>query len=147
MNDRVVNLSEKPRAVVELQLAGRSFRIARVVNAARALYGDVLKEASVLIGKTQAVAAKEDEMFAAPESERPRLTREIQAIVEEVEHFAARKNEALMTCIKLILEANGYSFDLQWWQEHGDEMDYQSFIVEALMKDSPTQKKTVEVAV
>lgn len=162
---RIVNLSEKPRVAVDLQLGGKTFRIARVVNAVRAIYGAMLKEAAVLMGKVDDLVSKQNELvglnsadramveivqsgdLSAPVDGIARAKAEISRLTEEIEHFAARKNDQLMACIKLILESNGYAFDRQWWQDNGDEMDFQGFIVEALMKDSPAQKKTAEVAV
>jgi hypothetical protein len=139
MAERVVDLSEKPRAVVTLQLGGRSFRIARVVMGVRRLYGEFIADTGRLLEQTAEVARKEQELAAGGP---PALQAEISARATEIEEAAGRRHGDLMAMVAKLLEENGYEFDRAWWEDHADPTDVIEFIREALNKDSGAEKKT-----
>lgn len=143
----MVDLSEKPRVVVELRLGDETFRITRVVVAVRHLYGEFLKEGGALMEKVGEVKALEDRFGGAQtDEENLRITAEIEAITKEVEHFSEQKIDQLFSCIELLLTRNGYEFDRAWWMDNADDADLQGFIVECVMKDTAGKKKTEEEA-
>lgn len=144
MAERIVDLSDKPRAAVTLQLGGRSFRISRVVNGVRRLYGDFLRETGELLQRTAELAGKQQ---AATAEDADSVARELRAVSEEIEEAARRRHGDLMRMIELLLTRNGYEFDPQWWDENADQADLVAFIVESLNKDAPPgQKKTEGLA-
>lgn len=141
MAERTVNLSDKPRAVVTLQLGGRSFRISRVVTGVRRLYGEFLRETGELLQKAADIARRQE--AAAGTFADGAATADLVAVSEEIEEAARRRHGDLLRMIELILTRNGYEFDPQWWDENADQADLVAFIVESLNKDAPPgQKKT-----
>jgi hypothetical protein len=139
MSERIIDLSEKPRAVVTLALGGHCFRIARVVMGVRRLYGEFIGDTGRLLEKTAEVARKEQELAAGGPAS---LQTEISARATEIEEAAERRHGDLMLMLAKLLEENGYEFDLQWWEDHADPTDVIEFIREALNKDAGPQKKT-----
>lgn len=137
----MIDLSEKPRVAVDLRLGDATFRITRVVVAVRHIYGEFLKEGGALMGKVARVQELEESFSEASGED---ATREIEEISKEIEHYSAQKIDLLLTCIEYLLIRNGYEFDREWWIQNGDEMDYQGFIVECVMKDSAGKKKIQE---
>ena len=59
----------------------------------------------------------------------------------KVDSFVRRKDEAYDRILTLILEANGGTYDKDWWLSHTDEPDIRRFIEACLSKDSPQVKK------
>lgn len=143
MAERFVDLSDKPRAAVTLQLGGRSFRIARVVTGVRRLYGEFLRETGRLLEQTADIAKLSEALDAATEeAEQKRLGAEIAAASAPIEDSVERRSADIMRILRLILEKNGYEFDPEWWDENADQADIVAFIAESLNKDDPGQKKT-----
>jgi len=140
--ERLIDLNGLPRASVTIEIGGKSFQISRVVTGVRQLYGRFLTEAGAMMENVADLNEKIQAGKISPEGLRE-ADAEIEQRTAEVERFAAEKLDVLLRCIELLLVKNGYEFDREWWIENGDEMDYQSLIVEALGKDStPGQKKT-----
>lgn len=127
MSDRRIDLDGKPRAVVELQLGGRTFRISRVVTGVRRLYGELLKEAGEALEKVAALGGTEGA--------------ELERVAAEIEDLAVRKERTLAQILELLLTRNGYEYDGAWWEANADESDIKWFIVEALNKDAPADEK------
>ncbi len=147
MRDRIVNLSSKPRAVVTLQLGEISFRIARVVIAARKLYGDYLRRSGELLQAVARISELEAKReAAATDEERKQLGDEAAELARQVEESAGDQFDRLIAVLEAILEGNGYKLDREWWMQHADQADLEGFIVEALNKDLPPGQKKTEAA-
>lgn len=117
------DLNGREKSVKALvKISDKSFEIDRVVIAARVLYsnllckmGNYLKEASQCNDKT-------------PE--------EIEVLTKKIETFQQEKMETYNEVIRLLLEKNGYLFDLIWWEKNTDELDIRAFIETCMIKDS-----------
>ena len=140
--DRMVDLNEKSRASVTIELGGKSFKIERVVTGVRQLYGRHVTTAGQLLVKVGQLNERIQAVKSATAEEQKKAEDAVEENTAEVEKFASEKLDILLRCIELLLVKNGYEFDRQWWIENGDDKDYQDFIVEAFKKDSAGQKKT-----
>ncbi len=147
MKSRIVDLDDKPRASVTIEIGGKAFKISRVVTGVRQLYGRFLTDAGDMMQKAAEVNERIQGMPKWTPEELDKATGEIEERTAEIEAFAAEKVDVLLRCIELLLTKNGHEFDRTWWIDNGDETDYQSLIVEAIQKDSvPGQKKTAGAA-
>ena len=124
--ERYYDLSGREKCVTAVIAVGdQTFRISRVVIAARVLYSNHIKEMGDLLQKLSGLSEKDSGSEKA------------KRLSEEADAFAARKLDTYSSIIRLLLEKNGYSYDRIWWEENTDEMDMRTFIESCLMKDSP----------
>ena len=142
MAERVVNLDNIPRPAITLEIAGRQFRIRRVVTGVRQLWAAFVKETAGYLERVdeydKAVKALQADSGASSLEEIRRRTEEISRRVDE---FAQGKLDRLLGMIELLLIKNGYEFERQWWIEEAEEEDYRDFILAAITKDSEGAKK------
>jgi len=139
---RRVNLNEKVRTILEIEISDRTFRISRVVTGVRQLYAGILTDAGTYMQRVGELQGKLDELGDAKDSEEfIRIERQLEVLTEEVNEFAERKQAELMRCVELLMSKNGYEYDRDWWTENTDETDIKAFIVECLNKDVPSGSK------
>ena len=132
---RRVNLNEKVRTVLDLEVADRTFRIVRVVTGVRQLYGELLSDSGRYLGRVAELQAAFEEVQSAGEEEQEKLAEQMEKLTREVDEFSVRKMDLIMRCLELLLEKNGYEFSREWWIDNTDEQDMRAFIIEALNKD------------
>jgi hypothetical protein len=120
-------IDDRDRPEVELSISGESFRIRRVVNAVRRIYGQYMERAGKEIERLGDLQSRL-ETGAATDQDVADATERVSEVVEQ-------RDEAINECIRLILEKNGYEYDQQWWEENSDQYDRQHFVVAALNKD------------
>lgn len=134
MGERVLNLSERPRETVVIKVGGKDFRIRTVVNAVWLHYMAVDKEQKEWMQRAKELAASGTSADLV----------EAQGMLEQAADFGRRRLDLLLRCVELLLTANGYDFDRQWWIEHTEMLDLLAFIEGSVNKDTAGQKKTDE---
>lgn len=126
----MINLDEKERPILDIQVAGKNFKIKRVVSGVFQRYGDFAKSSGEALKRISDLQTRLDDGKDFEEVQEEYT--ELQTVSEEV----AQLREKMETeCIGLILEKNGYELDWDWWLENTDTTDRQGFIVECLNKD------------
>lgn len=123
----MIVIDDKDRPEVELSISGATYRVRRVVNAVRRIYGQYLERAGKEIENLGALQRRLDDGKATQE--------DVAAATDRVTEVVLEREEAVMQCIQLILEKNGYEYDRDWWDENTDQYDRQHFVVSALNKD------------
>lgn len=124
--ERYYDLNGREKCITAVITIGKeTFRISRVVIAARVLYSNHIKEMGELLQRLSRLESKNAD------------TEEARRLTAEAEEFAKRKLELYGKIIRLLLEKNGYTYDAEWWKENTDELDMRSFIEKCLMKDAP----------
>lgn len=146
MNETFVSLNNAARPVVTIEVGDRRFTIRRVVTGVRQLWGAFVAEYMSYIERVHEYDREVEKLKTSGQAdaldEIRRLTEEIEIAVDG---FAARKIDAQLRIIELLLTKNGYEFERQWWIENAEEGDYKDFITTAIEKDMPSvKKKTVE---
>lgn len=126
-------IDDRDRPEVELSISGEVFRIRRVVNAVRRIYGQYMEKAGKEI-ETLGELHRRLESGDAAADDVEAATARVNAVVQE-------RDQAVNECIRLILEKNGYEYDPQWWDENADQFDRQHFVVSALNKDVQKSSK------
>lgn len=123
--ERYYDLNGREKCITAVITIGEeTFRISRVVIAARVLYSNHIKEMGDLLQRLSKLETRDAD------------TEEARRLTAEAEEFARRKLELYGKIIRLILEKNGYTYDAEWWKENTDELDMRSFIEKCLMKDA-----------
>ena len=123
--ERYFDISGREKCITAvLEIGGQTFRISRVVIAARVLYSNHIKEMGELLKRLSAAEDKSG-------------SKDTKKLSEEAEEFARNRLSLYERIIRLLLEKNGYSYDRAWWEENTDELDMRTFIEKCLMKDAP----------
>jgi len=136
MSERTINLDNRPRIAVTLQLAGESFTIRRIVTGAQQLWSVFVRESAEYLEKIDAYQKAISGKISAKEIEQ-----RTEEITREVDAFAESKLDRLLGILELLLVKNGYSFERQWWIDNAGEEDYREFIISAMLKDQEGIKK------
>lgn len=124
MKERVFDLNGRDGCVTAtVKVADRTFKINRVVTAARVLYSNHLKEMGELLRRT-------GELGEDPDQDK---VRELQ---EDVDEFQGRREKVYGSILTLLLTKNGYSYEKEWWENETDDLDVRAFIEACLSKDS-----------
>ncbi len=124
--ERYYDLNGREKCITAVITIGEeTFRISRVVIAARVLYSNHIKEMGDLLQRLSKLETRDAD------------TEEARRLTAEADEFARRKLELYGKIIRLLLEKNGYTYDAEWWKENTDELDMRSFIEKCLMKDTP----------
>ena len=131
MKERYYDLNGREDCVTAIiELSGKTFRISRVVIAARVLYSNHLTEMADMLKR-----------ISSYDEEKDSDGKEADSLMAEAEEFGKRKMETYDRILTLLLEKNGYGYDKTWWDENTDELDRMTFIERSMMKDSDGKKK------
>ncbi len=114
-------------------VADRTFRISRVVIAARVMYSNMIIRMGEMLRKLSAYDREADTDGT-----------EGMHLEEEATRFAKDRMETIERVLRLLLEKNGEKWDKAWWDENTDEADRRAFIERCLMKDSGNVDKKKE---
>ncbi len=121
MKEKLVDLnSRKDSTTAVVTLGDKTFRISRVVIAARVLYSNYLITIRDFFDGYSKVKNEEDE----------------RRLMESYSSIAEKTNDRLLEIIELILVKNGYSFDKAWWEDNADIVDLRGFIDACISKDA-----------
>ena len=122
MGRKIVNLDDKETTVC-ITVGGREHEITRVVLALKEMYGRYVTAAAEYCKTVNEFDDYQDQLAYA-------------------EDYALQKAEALDEMMDKLLADNGYKYEKKWWAENvaGYET-MEQFIVQALMKDAPDDKK------
>lgn len=107
-----------------ITLSDKTFTIKRVVIAVRALYSNYIKTLGILLQDISNI----DEENAA-------------LVSEDVNKFSIEKESIFDEILNLILKANGYEYDKDWWSMNASDEDMRYFIETCLNKDNQEIKK------
>lgn len=130
MRQRYYDLNDREGQVeARIDIADKTFLVARVVTGVRVTYANYLAEAGALLDDL----GRFDEARASKEDKR--------RLAERTDEFCGRKSSALERCLQLLLKANGYAYDKDWWRDNASEADIQRFICVCLSKDVPEGEK------
>lgn len=128
MKERIVDLNSRSGCTTAvITLGDKTFRISRVVIAARVKYANYLMEFSHLLDDASRI--KDGDQKA------------MEALNSKYQEFGELVPDILKSIIRLLLEKNGYEFSEEWWDENADIEDMRNFIDASLSKDTATVKK------
>jgi hypothetical protein len=131
---RTVNINNRERPAISLEVAGQHFEIKRVVTGVRQRWGEFLQ----LQGEALEKVADLQKKVEVAGGDMDKVRDDVVGAQEYSNRIAERRTAAEKECIELILEKNGYTFDWLWWLDETDSVDRQGFIIEALNKDTNT---------
>ncbi len=138
MANKIVNLDDEKNSVTII-VEGREFTISRIVLKARQLYGEYL----IFCGNyLTMIGDMNKKVESATKAELETINVKLE---KDIEEFAIKKAAHLNGLAKIIMEKNGYDFDLSWWEENADYQVMEQFILTAMKKDeSPVDTKKKE---
>lgn len=137
---KIINLDDAAKTV-EIKLGGEAFNISRITLEMRQLYGEYLTFCGEYYQRVLAFNVQ-----AENESKLEKLN-EIDADQNKaIEEFARGKAERIEAMLKLLLEKNGYKYSRKWWESNADYTTMETFIVEAINKDTESASKKKEAA-
>lgn len=135
--NKIVNLDDQKNSVT-IVTEGKEYTINRIVLKARQMYGEYLIFAGNYLNM---IGAINDKVKTATNDELQAINEQLE---KDIESYAYGKAEHLQGMMKIILEKNGYDFDLKWWEENSDYQAMEQFIITAMKKDedaADTKKK------
>lgn len=127
--ERLIDLNGRDGcSVAVITIQDKTYRISRIVVAARLMYSNYLSTISKLLNEYADTAGAAD-------------NKQIQGLYDKYTEYAEKVPDILLGIIQLLLEKNGYEYSEEWWKENSDIEDMRGFIDAALSKDSDTVKK------
>ena len=133
---KIVSLDDLNKSV-EIKLGGKSFIISRLTMRLTELYGEYLIFCGEYAKKVNATKLLSDESSVdLPGLEK--LDADMQKLIED---FSIGKAERIQQMLKIVLEKNGYEFDMAWWEDNSVYQDMEQFIFQALKKDEDAAPK------
>ena len=137
---KIINLDDAAKTV-EIKLGGETFKISRITLEMRQLYGEYLIFSGEYYNMVTQYTAEADK-----ETDLAELEKKEAELNAAIERFAKGKAEHIEDMLKLILVKNGYKYDRKWWASNADYNVMESFIVEAINKDTENASKKKEAA-
>lgn len=122
MKEKLFDLNSRREATVAVVTLGdKTFRIARVVIAARVMYSNYLSTLASLLHDAQELNKG---AMSAEELE------------EKYRDKVSNACSTLQEIVALILKSNGYEYDAAWWDNNSDIEDLRNFIDSCMSKDN-----------
>ena len=111
------------------QIRDKTFKIEYVTMECSMLYGDMI-DMSVEIGLLQ--TEYEEEVNGKDKKKSIELFREFKAKLKSHKEEIIRIRWELLKCL---LDANGYDFDLKWWEKSVSVDDINDLVIDSIRKD------------
>src|SRR5512133_2354120 len=123
---KIVNLDDRNKSV-DIVMSGKTFTISRLTLQLTKLYGEYM----IFCGEYAKKMAKISADAHKDGSNLEEIAVEQGLIIEE---YAHKKAELIQQMLRIILEKNGYEFDMDWWENNSRYQDMEMFIFTALKK-------------